>query len=71
MSKTTKLPSISWRDVIKALKKKGYHPTDQSGSHIVLRHIDGRRITIPRHDPIGKGLLMEIIAEAESLVKSF
>ncbi len=37
---------------------------DQSGSHIVLRHIDGRRIIIPRHDPIGKGLLMEIIAEA-------
>lgn len=47
----------------KALKKAGYLPTGQSGSHIVLRK-DGRRIIVPRHDPIGKGLLMEIIAEA-------
>ena len=30
----------------------------------LLRKKDGRRIIVPRHDPIGKGLLMEIIAEA-------
>jgi len=29
-----------------------------------MRNREGKRITIPRHDPIGKGLLMEIIAEA-------
>jgi predicted RNA binding protein YcfA (HicA-like mRNA interferase family) len=31
---------------------------------MVLRNKEGSRITIPRHDPIGRGLLMEIIAEA-------
>jgi len=36
----------------------------QSGSHIVLRNQEGNRITVPRHDLIGNGLLMEIIAEA-------
>jgi len=30
----------------------------QSGSHIILRNQEGKR-----HDPIGKGLPMEIIAE--------
>jgi len=64
LSKRTRLPSVSWRDVVKALKKVGYLPVDQTGSHIILRHADGRRLTIPRHDPIGKGLLMEIISEA-------
>jgi predicted RNA binding protein YcfA (HicA-like mRNA interferase family) len=39
-------------------------PVRQSGSHMILRNQEGNRITLPRHDPIGKGLLMEIIAEA-------
>ena len=64
MSNRTKLPSVPWREVVKALKKVGYLPTDQSGSHILLRHPEGRRLTVPRHDPVGRGLLMEIIAEA-------
>ena len=59
-----RLPSISWMKLIKALKKVGYLPTGQSGSHIILRRKDGKRIIVPRHDPIGKGLLMEIMAEA-------
>jgi len=64
LSKRTRLPSISWRDVVKVLKKIGYLPTDQTGSHIILRHVDGKRLTVSRHDPIGKGLLVEIISEA-------
>lgn len=42
----------------------GFVPVRQSGSHIILRNQGGNRISVPRHDPIGKGLLMEIIAEA-------
>ena len=59
-----RLPSISWMKLIKVLKKVGYLPTGQSGSHIILRRKDGKRIIVPRHDPVGKGLLMEIIADA-------
>lgn len=36
----------------------------QSGSHIILRNKAGNRISAPKHDPLGKGLLLEIIAEA-------
>ena len=63
LSKSRKLPSLSWRHLVKALKKIGYTPTGQSGSHIILRNPEGKRVTVPRHDPIGKGLLMETIAE--------
>ncbi len=63
MSDSSKLPSLSWRDLIKALKKIGYTSTGQSGSHIILRNPEGKRVTVPRHDPIGRGLLLEIIAE--------
>jgi len=59
-----RLPSVSWRKVLKALRKIGFVPVRQSGSHIILRNQEGKRISVPRHDPIGKGLLMEIIAEA-------
>jgi predicted RNA binding protein YcfA (HicA-like mRNA interferase family) len=50
--------------VLRALEKIGFFPVRQSGSHLVLRNKEGSRITIPRHDPVGRGLLMEIIAEA-------
>jgi predicted RNA binding protein YcfA (HicA-like mRNA interferase family) len=55
---------LSWRDIVKALGRIGFKPVRQSGSHIILRNEDGRRISVPRHDPIGRGLLMEIIAAA-------
>jgi predicted RNA binding protein YcfA (HicA-like mRNA interferase family) len=61
---SARLPSLSWREVLKALGKVGFLPVRQSGSHIMLRNIEGIRITVPKHDPIGRGLLIEIIAEA-------
>jgi predicted RNA binding protein YcfA (HicA-like mRNA interferase family) len=61
---SARLPSLSWREVLKALGKVGFLPIRQSGSHIMLRNIEGIRITVPKHDPIGRGLLIEIIAEA-------
>jgi predicted RNA binding protein YcfA (HicA-like mRNA interferase family) len=64
MSRSSRLPSVSWREVLKALGKTGYVPVRQSASHILLRNAEGKRVTLPRHDPIGKGLLMEILAEA-------
>jgi predicted RNA binding protein YcfA (HicA-like mRNA interferase family) len=44
--------------------KVGFVPVRQSGSHLVLRNKEGKRVTIPRHDPLGRGLLIEIMAEA-------
>jgi len=64
MPGSSKLPSVSWREVLKALMRIGFVPVRQSGSHIILRDEEGARVTVLKLDPIGKGLLMAIIAEA-------
>jgi predicted RNA binding protein YcfA (HicA-like mRNA interferase family) len=62
LPRSSRLPRLSWRKVLKALGKIGF--VRQSGSHVILRNQEGRRISVPRHDPLGRGLLMEIITEA-------
>jgi predicted RNA binding protein YcfA (HicA-like mRNA interferase family) len=37
----------------------------QRGSHILLKHIDGRRITVPKHDTLKQGTLRAILDQAD------
>jgi predicted RNA binding protein YcfA (HicA-like mRNA interferase family) len=61
-----KLPILSGKEVIKILAKAGFMPTRQSrGSHVFLRHPDGRTTVVPLHDEISKGLLAGILAEVK------
>ena len=59
----SRLPLLSWRDVIKALGSIGFVVERQRGSHIILVK-DERIVPVPKHDQIKRGLLIEIIAEA-------
>ena len=59
----SKLPLLSWREVVKALAKVGFTVARQKGSHIILVRND-RVVPVPRHEEIKRGLLMEIIVEA-------
>lgn len=69
-----KIPrDISGNDLIKLLKKYGYIPTRQSGSHIrITTQQNGEHhITIPNHSPIKIGTLSAIISDvAEHLGKT-
>ena len=58
-----KLPQTKARELIKVAEKLGFVFRDQSGSHAVYIHSDGRRTTIPIHptQAIGVGLLTRII----------
>ncbi len=56
----SKLPLLSWREVVKALGKVGFKVDRQKGSHIVLVK-DEFIVPVPRHAEIKRGLLMEII----------
>jgi predicted RNA binding protein YcfA (HicA-like mRNA interferase family) len=59
----SKLPLLSWREVVKALAKVGFQVARQKGSHLIL--IKNEYIVpVPKHKEIKKGLLIEIIAEA-------
>jgi len=60
-----KLPVLSGREIIKALKQIGFVPVRQKGSHVFLRHPDGRRTTVPLHDEVNKSTLMDILSQAK------
>ena len=62
-----KLPTINARDLIAALERFGFETTRQKGSHVRLKHPDGRVVTVPVHagKDIGKGLLRKILRDAE------
>ena len=47
-------------------------PTRQSrGSHVFLRHSDGRTTVVPLHDEISRGLLVGILAEVKITREEF
>ena len=50
---------------MKALGKKGFRVVRQSGSHMALASLDGkRRVIVPRHDEVKPGTLLSIIEQA-------
>ena len=46
---------------MKILAKAGFraYPPKNRGSHVFLRHSDGRTTVVPLHDEISRGLLEE------------
>jgi predicted RNA binding protein YcfA (HicA-like mRNA interferase family) len=59
----SKLPLLSWREVVKALTRAGFRVARQKGSHIIIVK-DDIAVPIPKHKEIKRGLLIEIISEA-------
>jgi len=56
-----KLPIVSGKKIIKLLLKKGYWIRNQKGSHVHLRHVIYRPVTVPNHKVVSKGTLKEIL----------
>jgi predicted RNA binding protein YcfA (HicA-like mRNA interferase family) len=59
----SRLPLLSWREVVEVLAKAGFQVARQKGSHLILIK-DEYVVPVPKHKEIKKGLLMEIITEA-------
>jgi predicted RNA binding protein YcfA (HicA-like mRNA interferase family) len=49
---------VSALAAIRALGKLGFEIDRVRGSHYILVHADGRRLTIPRHAEVKPGLLL-------------
>ncbi len=67
-----KLPMVTPRKLVAALLRQGFFVDRQRGSHIMLRHRDGRTTVIPMHArdlPPGtfKGILDDIGISADDL----
>ena len=58
-----KLPKLTGKELAKVAVKLGFIFDHQTGSHMVFKHPDGRKTTIPYHagEDIGPGLLTKII----------
>lgn len=59
----SKLPKLTGKELGKIAEKLGFIFDHQTGSHLVYKHTDGRKTTIPHHssEEIGPGLLTKII----------
>jgi len=59
----SKLPQISAKELIKILTELGFEIIRQSGSHVFLKHKDGRTTVVPNHpgEKIDRGLLNKIL----------
>jgi len=60
----SRLPVCSGADAVRAFRKIGYEVDHQTGSHMILRHPSGRRLTVPNHSELAKGTLRALIRDA-------
>jgi predicted RNA binding protein YcfA (HicA-like mRNA interferase family) len=69
----TKLPSLTGKEIVSLLKKVGFVAERQRGSHVFLRHNDGRATVVPIHsgETIGPGLLSKILRDVEMTKDEF
>ena len=57
------MPRLTGKELAKVATKLGFVFDHQTGSHMIFKHPNGRKITIPHHsgEEIGPGLLTKII----------
>jgi predicted RNA binding protein YcfA (HicA-like mRNA interferase family) len=63
----TRLPRLKGRELVRALESAGFTVERTRGSHLFLKHTDGRTTTVPLHsgETIGPGLLRAILRDVE------
>ena len=63
MCKFLKLPKLTGKELAKIVEKFGFVHSHTTGSHMIYKHPDGRKTTIPHHagEEIGPGLMNKII----------
>jgi predicted RNA binding protein YcfA (HicA-like mRNA interferase family) len=59
----SRIPQLSAQECIRALERAGFVKIRQTGSHVFLRHFDGRTTVIPAHarEDVDRGLLAKIL----------
>ncbi len=59
-----RLPVISGIRFVRAMERIGYRRDHTEGSHMILLHSDRRRLSVPNHRELGRGLLRALIRDA-------
>ena len=66
----TRLPRARGKEVVRALERAGFSVERTRGSHVFLKHPDGRVTSVPVHsrETLGPGLLRAILRDVEMSV---
>ena len=70
----SKVPSLSYNQIIKALQRDGWTVVRQRGSHIRLHKRYGDellKLTVPAHRPVKRSTLSHILKQARLRVEDF
>jgi len=70
----TKVPSLPYDQIIRALQRNGWVVVRQKGSHVRLqKHTSTEvlKLTIPAHQPIKRSTLSHILKQARLTVEEF
>lgn len=65
----SRLPETTPKHVARALRQAGFLDDHQKGSHLILRHPDGRRVTVPMHPGALKRSLLKFILKQAQLTE--
>lgn len=69
---TPKMPIIGAAHMIKALERAGFYLHYQTGSHITMKHPDGRRTTVSFHrGDMKRGTIRGILNQAGITIEEF
>jgi predicted RNA binding protein YcfA (HicA-like mRNA interferase family) len=70
---TERLPRVTAKDVLKVLERIGFSLARQSGSHLIYKNAEGKRITIPYHSGkiLHPKLLQSILKDANLTSEAF
>jgi predicted RNA binding protein YcfA (HicA-like mRNA interferase family) len=66
-----KLPLLAGRQVLAALERLGFAEVHRKGSHVKMRHFDGRTIVFPYHDEVDRYTLRGALRDANVDVEEF
>lgn len=63
----SRLPSVTGAELLRALERTGFDVVRQRGSHVFVRHEDGRATVVPVHsgESLGPGLLRRIARDLD------
>ena len=66
----TRLPRARGKEVVRALEQVGFSVERTRGSHVFLKHPDGRVTSVPVHsrETLGPGLLRAILRDVDMSV---
>lgn len=65
------LPLVSGEEVCRALGRAGFSRKSQKGSHVKMRHADGRSAVVPLHRELAQGTLRSILKQAALAAEEF